>query len=262
MNALLLDLDGVLYQGDHMIPGAAETLDWIAGQAIPHLFVTNTTSRSRAALVDKLAGMGIRVDGECLLTPAVAAAGWLKQHADGPVALFVPAATRADFASLPVVAPSAESGASAVVVGDLGRAWDFPTLNRAFRLLMNKPRPALVALGMTRYWQVDDGLQLDAGPFVAALAYASGVEPVVLGKPASAFFERAAAQLGAEPRHTVMAGDDIVGDIDGAQNAGLRGLLVRTGKFRAQDLDCGIKPHDVIESIAGLPDWWQRNMSQ
>jgi ribonucleotide monophosphatase NagD (HAD superfamily) len=81
MKALLLDLDGVLYQGEHAIAGAAAVVQWLTAERIPHLFVTNTTSRPRPALVDKLGGFGIAVGTDAILTPATAAAAWLGQPA-------------------------------------------------------------------------------------------------------------------------------------------------------------------------------------
>lgn len=261
MRGLLLDLDGVFYEGDRPIAGAERALAWVREHDIPHLFVTNTTSRPRGALVEKLAGMGMSVDADALLTPAVAAANWLHRHTDRPAALFVPEATRSEFASLPLLERSADSGAGAVVIGDLGPEWDFAELNRAFRLLMAEPRPHLVALGMTRYWRAEDGLRLDAGAFVTALAHASGLEPIVLGKPAPAFFEAGLERLGTTADETVMTGDDIVGDVGGALGAGLHGILVRTGKFRPADLGGDIEPTAVLDSIADLPEWWARSAS-
>ena len=253
---LLIDLDGVLYEGDRPIAGAAETAAWLTDRGIPHLFLTNTTSRPRRRLVEKLDGLGIAADEERILTPAVAARTWLARHQPGPTALFIPPATAEDFATLQVLPATAEAGAASVVVGDLGKAWTFEELNRAFRLLMTDPPPALVALGMTRYWRAEDGLRLDAGPFVKALEYAAGREPVVLGKPAPAFFETALGLLGPSPGRVIMVGDDIVGDVGGAQRAGLEGLLVRTGKFRAADLEGRIRPDHLLASIAALPAWW------
>jgi HAD superfamily hydrolase (TIGR01458 family) len=168
----------------------------------------------------------------------------------------VPEATGAEFAACRRLPDAAESGAAAVVVGDLGAGWDFGRLNRAFRLLMQDPPPALVALGMTRYWRAEDGLRLDTGPFVQALSYASGRTPVVMGKPAPAFFQAAADLLELPPTELVMIGDDIRGDIEGAQKAGIPGVLVRTGKFSPGDLELGIAPTTVLDSVAALPDWW------
>ena len=258
MKAILFDMDGVLYVGDRPIEGAAETLDWCRREGIPFRFVTNTTSRPRAALVEKLAAIGIATTVDEIITPPVAANAWLRDHVDGPVAAFVPERTRAEFADLPLAADDA-TRAAAVIIGDLGEDWDFAALNRAFRLVFEQPDTPLVALGLTRYWQAEDGPRLDAGPFVRALEYALGSEAVVMGKPGRGFFEAALASLGVEPAQAVMIGDDIRGDVDGAMQAGLAGVQVRSGKFRESDLGLGIEPTAVIESIADLPDWWPGN---
>lgn len=258
MKALLIDLDGVLYRGDNVISGAPAVVQWVAEPKIPHLFLTNTTSRPRTALVEKLAGYGIQTDEHHILTPPVAASEWLRQNAPGPAALFVPEATKAEFSAIPTVNGHATDGASSVVIGDLGDAWTYPTMNRAFRLLMSDANTKLVALGMTRYWRAPDGLRLDVAPFCRALEHASGRTAVVLGKPAREFFHAGLRLLKRKPAEAVMIGDDIVGDVQGAQNAGLRGLLVRTGKFRPADLKGDIKPDAVLDSIADLPGWWQR----
>lgn len=257
MRGALIDLDGVVYRGEQAIPGAAEAVAWLAERGVPHLFLTNTTSRPRSALVRKLARLGVETTSERILTPPVAALRWLREHAPGPVALFVPEATAGEFASLPRLPPDAESGAASVVLGDLGEGWDFATLNRAFRLLMDEPRPPLVALGMTRYWRAADGLRLDVAPFVKALEHATGASAVVLGKPAPEFFEAGLALLCCSAAETVIVGDDIVGDVRGGQRAGLRGVLVRTGKFREADLGGEIRPDAVLPSLADLPTWWE-----
>ncbi len=255
MKNLLFDMDGVLYEGEHLLPGAADTIHWCRNRAIPHLFLTNTSSRPRAALVEKLADMGITVAIEAILTPPVAARQWLTQNIDGPVALFVPEATADEFTGIPI-ADTKSRKASAVVLGDLGEAWDFSTYNRAFRLLMDNPESPLLALGMTRYWQAEGGLRLDVGPFVKGLEYATGREAIVTGKPAAAFFQAALAQLNAEAEETLMLGDDIHGDIEGAQSAGINAVLLRTGKYRQSDLQQQITPYSMLDNIAALPAWW------
>jgi HAD superfamily hydrolase (TIGR01458 family) len=257
MRAALIDLDGVVYEGERAVAGAPEAIAWFQEKGIPHLFLTNTTSRPRTALVDKLAQLGIATDPEHIFTPPAAATAWLAERAPGRVALFVPEATAAEFGDTPRLAADAESGAAAVVLGDLGAGWDFPTLNRAFRLLMAEPRPVLVALGMTRYWRAADGLRLDVAPFVKALEHASGISAVVLGKRAPDFFHAGLAREACEPREAVVIGDDIVGDVQGAQRVGIQGILVRTGKFRASDLAGGIRPDVVLDSIAEFPAWWR-----
>jgi len=258
MSAILFDLDGVLYEGNHAIAGAAETINWFNAHSIPHLFLTNTSSKPRAVLVEKLAAFEIKTSTDQFLTPPVATAQWLKLNSDGPVALFIPEATKSEFMDFEISTNSTET-VSAVVIGDLGEGWDFNTLNRAFRLLIENPEAVLVALGMTRYWRAENGLQLDAGPYVSALSYATGRKPVVLGKPARTFYQAALNYLQTDSSETVMIGDDIKGDIEAAQQAGIRTVLVRTGKFTPSDLDQGITPDAVIDSIADLPDWWTNN---
>jgi len=256
MKAILFDLDGVLYTGEHAIKGAAKVIHWCVDEAIPHLFLTNTTSRPRAALVDKLTGFGIATKPDDFLTPAVAAMQWLSNNINGKIALFIPHATRDEFTDFDQCDDESEQGAQAVIVGDLGEGWNFKTLNRAFRLLMNKPDTKLIALGMTRYWRAEDGLRLDAAPFVKALEHASSRKAIILGKPSKEFYTSALDRLGCDASETIMIGDDIRGDIEASQNSGIQGLLVRTGKYQQADLDQGIKPFDVIDSIADLPDWW------
>ena len=255
--AILFDLDGVLYEGDSVVPGAPQAVRWFQERGIPHLFLTNTTSRPRGALVEKLARLGIEVQETSIFTPPVAARQWLREKGCRAISLFVPPATAAEFGGLDLAGESARQ-AGAVVLGDLGEAWDYARLNRAFRLLMNGPETPLVALGMTRYWRAEDGLRLDVGPFVRALEYATGREAVVLGKPAAPFFEAALAQLGARPETALMVGDDIRGDVEAAQRLGIRGILVRTGKYRPADLRLGITPAAVLASVAELPGWWER----
>lgn len=257
MKAILFDMDGVLYVGDRAIDGAAETLKWCRRHAIPFRFVTNTTSRPRSALIEKLQGMGIEAREDEIITPPVIARHWLNQQVDGAVGLFVPPATREEFATFRQARPDDET-VSAVVLGDLGDGWDFATYNRAFRWLKTNPDSPLIALGMTRFWEAEDGPRLDVGPFVRGLEYATGRDAVVLGKPSGAFFRLAVESLEVSAGQVVMIGDDIVGDIDGAQHAGLTAVQVRTGKFRPADLEGEISPDGVIDSIADLAGWWEQ----
>jgi HAD superfamily hydrolase (TIGR01458 family) len=258
MQAILFDMDGVLYNSEEPIPGAVETLDWVRNREIPHLFVTNTTSRGRDALAAKLARFGIPATPDEIMTPCEAAADWLRSRGAASVGLFLCPAARPAFDGLDLLPEDAESGARYVVIGDLASAWDFATLNRAFRLLHANPDAALIALGMTRYWKAADGISLDVAPFVAALEHATGRKALVLGKPAAAFFQAAADRLGVPNHEILMVGDDIETDIAGAQLAGMRAALVRTGKFRELDLAGRVKPDVVLNSVAELPAWWAR----
>jgi len=261
MRGILFDLDGVLYNSEEPIDGASEVVNWVQSRGIPHLFVTNTTSRGRAALVEKLGRFGVRTEADRILTPCTAAAGWLRSQKGATAALFVDPRARCEFEGVPCLAEDAEAGADYVVVGDLGDSWDYRTLNRAFRILHSGAETVLVALGMTRYYQAHDGLRLDVAPFIAALELASGKKAAVFGKPSAAFFRSAAERLGLPARGLLMIGDSIETDIAGAQEAGLSGALVRTGKFRLSDLEGCVRPDAVLGSISDLPAWWEKTPS-
>src|SRR5262249_4740518 len=210
-------------------------------------------SRARSHLVEKLTAFGIATDESHIMTPAVAASDWLRANGASKIALFVRPKTRVEFAGLDLLPDNAEHGADHVVIGDLGDLWDFRTLNRAFRLLHHNPAATLIALGMTRYWLADDGISLDVAPFVAALSHATSREPRVFGKPAAEFFHTAAARIGVAPGDVWMIGDDFDADVRGAQQAGMKGVLVKTGKFRDSELDRSPPPDLVLDSIADLP---------
>ena len=141
---------------------------------------------------------------------------------------------------------------------ETGRVFSYLNLNRAFHEL--EAGAELYCLHKNRWWQTADGARLDAGAFVAGLEYAADTEATVLGKPSSAYFAAALAALDADPALTWMVGDDIEGDIEGASNHGLRTVLVRTGKFRPDDVERSrTQPDGIVSSIAQLPDWLERN---
>jgi HAD superfamily hydrolase (TIGR01458 family) len=183
------------------------------------------------------------------VTPAALAVRHCLQQDWGRVVLLMNKAVKEDFAGLEEVA----AGAEAVIVGDLGSAFGYHVLNGAFRALMDGAQ--LVALQKNRFWLTPDGLSLDVGPFVAALEYATGREAFVVGKPAAGFFGTVLAELGVEPAAGVMVGDDVESDVGGALRAGLSGVLVRTGKYRADAVRAsGIRPTAVVDSIADVPE--------
>ncbi|MCB0078587.1 MAG: TIGR01458 family HAD-type hydrolase [Anaerolineales bacterium] len=258
MRGILFDIDGVFYNAGQPIEGGAATVAQMRAWGVPLRFLTNTSTLSRQDLAERLGRFGIPTAPEEIIHPPSAAAAWLRAQGVQGVALFVKASAATEFAGLPLLESGAETGAGAVVVGDLGEEWGYAALTRAFRLLHANPAARLIALGMTRYWHAPDGLRLDVGPFAALLAMAAEREPLVLGKPAPQFFAQAIAALGLPANQIVMVGDDVDGDVGGAQRAGMQGVLVRTGKYRDGDLDRSVRPDGVLPSVAALPDWWQR----
>ena len=258
MSAILFDLDGVLYEGDKPIDGAAAAVNWFIKNNIPHLFLTNTTSKSRTELVTKLAALGIESEVKDFLTPPVAACQWLQSNQLNNVALFLPETTKEEFSNFNITDAESDN-VDAVIIGDLGEQWSFEIMNKVFRTLINNPNAKLIALGMTRYWRNTTGLQLDVGPMIKAFEYATGTSAVVTGKPSLEFFQ-AAIKLLNNTKNVIMIGDDIHGDIQASQQAGLKAILVRTGKFSNSDLDLSIRPDVILDSVSALPDWWASNI--
>ena len=244
-SAFLFDLDGVFYNDTRPIPGGADVITQLRAASVPFRFVTNTTSKGRVSLAAKLQRFGIAAEPREIFCPAVAASAFLREKNASGV-FFVTADTRGEFDGVreDLAQPAY------VVLGDLGDAWTYAKLNQVLRYLLDGAR--LIALGMSRYWRADDGPRLDVGPIASAFSNATGIAPIVLGKPARDFFLLALRDLQIDPVHCAMVGDDIVTDIGGAQSAGMKTILVRTGKFRPEDLDGKIIPDVILESIADL----------
>jgi HAD superfamily hydrolase (TIGR01458 family) len=252
--AYLLDLDGTLYAGGAAVPGAPPTLERLRRNGVPFRLVTNTTSRSRAMLVERMRGYGFTVEPTEIFTATLAGAALARAAGMGTLAPFLPAPALEDLTGFGLVGGTAGGRGTpdAVILGDLGEAWSYALLQEAFEYVMGGS--ALIALSRDRYWQRGDRLALDAGPFVRALEYAAGVEARVAGKPSPDFYLAALGSLGvAGPADAAMVGDDLWSDVEGAQRAGLQGWLVRTGKFREDTLrDSGITPNRVLPSVAAL----------
>jgi HAD superfamily hydrolase (TIGR01458 family) len=249
-SGILFDLDGVLVTGGNPLPGALETLQALREARFPFLILSNMTLAPRTAVLERFRRAGLDLPLNAMLTPPAAAARWLRAQGDRSAALFVAPATRVEFAGLNVLSDDAEHGAAYVVVGDMGDEWNARQLNRALRLLLDGAR--LVTLGMGRYWMAPDGIRLDNGAYASALAYASGQEPVVVGKPSPDYFRTALEMLGLPPEQVAMVGDDILNDVDAAQKLGMRGILVQTGKFRPEDLQRGVTPDVVLPGVGHL----------
>jgi len=249
VEALLLDLSGVIYVQDEAVPGAAEALEQLREAGLRVRLVTNTTMRPRRSILERLDRLGIETDPAELLTPATLARRRCEEAGYDSVALVVLDELREDLEGL----EESGGGVNAVIVGDLGDRWDYQVLNRVFRRLMAGAE--LIALQKNRYWETAEGLSLDAGPFVAALEYAVGREAEVVGKPSPAFFELALGDLGVSADRAAMVGDDVEADVGGALDAGIAGILVRTGKYREEDVrTSGIEPTATVDSIADVPD--------
>ncbi len=248
IDGVLIDLDGTVYLGDRLLPGAADTIDSLHRSGIPLRFGTNTTRMPRSAVVEGLRARGLDLVADEIFTAPIAASSLLEKRGLWNVSLYLPEATYEDFDHFTLN----DTAPQAIIVGDLGPAWSFDLLNRAFRQIRGGAE--FVALQRNRYWEASEGPTLDAGAFVAALEYASGRVATLAGKPSATFFQAAADSMGIGLSAMAVVGDDITTDVEGARACGAKGVLVRTGKFRADDLArSGPEPHLVLDSLAGLP---------
>ncbi len=244
IQGLLLDLAGVLHVGDVACPGAIEAVAAVRASGLPVRYVTNTTRKTRAVLIKRLRQFGFDVRANEVFTAPHAARAYCRRNNLRPFMLVHPD-LRPDLEELETDAPNA------VLVADAGDAFTYAALNQAFRLLAADT--PLIAVARNRYFRDGKQLSLDAGPFVAALEYAAGVEARLIGKPAPEFFIAAVTDMGLIPENVAMIGDDVEADVCGAVGAGLAGVLVRTGKYRQGDEDrlpAGARvAADVRESI-------------
>jgi HAD superfamily hydrolase (TIGR01458 family) len=246
---VLLDLAGVVYQGDQALPGAADAIGRLRSSGFSVRFLTNTTRTPKHRIIARLKSMGLSIAAEEVFTPSQAARAWLSSRQLTPFLVVHPDLVE-EFAGL------AGTAGEAVVLGDVGETLTYAQLNDAFRQLIGGAE--FVALANNRTFKDRDGeLSLDAGPFVAALEFATRRQAIVLGKPSPEFFATALASIGCGLEDAVMVGDDAEADVAGALSAGVgRALLVRTGKYRPGDeARVDPAPTATVADLAGAASW-------
>jgi HAD superfamily hydrolase (TIGR01458 family) len=250
---VLLDIDGVLTVSWRPLPGAIDAIAELRAAGYKLRFVTNTTSRTRPVLSETLIRAGFDIAPGEILTAAAATAAYLRRvHPGARCFLLTSGEVGTDFDGITLTGSG--EAADVVVIGGAGVEFSHDALNHAFRLLQDGV--PLVAMHRNLFWRTGDKLTLDAGAYVVGLEQASGTRATVVGKPARAFYDQALTELGIPAARTMVIGDDLEADVRGAKEAGMAGVLVRTGKFRQADLDrSGIAPDAVIDSIAALPGW-------
>ena len=240
IKGFLLDLDGVLYIIDKPIEGAQETLKKLK-EKYPVRFITNTTTKPRKIVYEKLIKMGFDVKEEEIFSALEATKQFLKEKDAGAFLILTDLALEdmKDIKKEPV---------EYVVIGDARDNFTYENMNKAFRYLMDGAE--LLATAKNKYFRDKDGkLSLDCGAYIVGLEFATGKKAKLIGKPNKDFFLLAVKSMGLKPEEVAVIGDDIEADIKGAMDAGLKGILVKTGKFTPQDLEKGIKPDLIIENI-------------
>ena len=251
IEALLLDIDGVLTVSWEPLPGAIDALERLRRQGVALRFITNTTTKTRADLGSTLRDAGFDVDDDEIVTAVVATAAHLRStDPNAKVFVLSDGDATADLGGVHLVGVDE---AEVIVLGGASDDFSHDTMNRIFRRLMDGAR--LVGMHRNLFWKTADGWELDGGAYLAGLEEAARIHATICGKPEQAFFSAAIDALGVGRDRTAMVGDDVLNDVAGAKAVGLTGILVRTGKYRPGDeTEHGVEPDHVLASIAQIPD--------
>ena len=251
---LLIDLDGVLYRGLQALDGASDFIAWLRSHEIPVRLLTNNSTLTPEQYVEKLAGMGISVDRQEVLTSSIATALYLqglgasgqRAHAIGEEGLMHALQDAGMILS--------QDGADWVVAG-LDRHVTYEQLSAAALAIEAGAR--FVGTNPDRSLPTEIGLQPGAGALQAALTATTGVEPTVIGKPRPQMYELAMASMGSTAADTAMLGDRLDTDIEGAAAVGMPSILVLTGVSTAEDLKrSDVRPTLVVRDLRELMRLW------
>jgi 4-nitrophenyl phosphatase len=257
LDGIVMDMDGALWRGEQPLAGLTAWFTFLARRGIPYVLATNNAYWPPDHYVARLAGFGVSVPPDRILTSALATAGWLRGQLPAGATVYVVggAALRAALAAEGFAVRTDGAGpVDAVVVGvDFQLTYD--TLRQATQRIRAGAR--FVGTNPDRTYPMEDGLAPGAGAILAALEAATDVQPTVIGKPARPLFEAALARLGTAPERTLMLGDRLDTDIAGGQQAGLRTALVTTGVDSPATLaTSGIAPDAVFAGLAELVAAW------
>jgi 4-nitrophenyl phosphatase len=244
LRGFLIDLDGVVYAGDQVIPGAPQFFELLRERGTPFLLITNNSSRRADQFAEKLTDMDILVRPEEILTSAQATAEFLAAQAAPGSSAFVigeeglrSCLEQAGFRLVD------EPNADCVVVG-LDRALNYAKLTTAIRAVARGAR--FIGSNPDVSLPVEDGLIPGAGAIQAAITAATGVKPLIIGKPESPMVEIGLRLLGLGPAETAMIGDRLDTDIAGGQRVGMVTILVLTGISSAAEAAAQPTPPDYV----------------
>lgn len=249
-DGLILDMDGVLWHGDEPLDGLVSFFDAIERTAIPLILATNNSTRTIKQYQSKLAGFGIQVRPDQLITSAYAAADHILGQGGAGTSVYAIGEEGLIDALTSRKLVLGKDGVDCVVVG-LDRHLTYQKMAVANRLIRDGAE--FIATNADPTFPTPHGFDPGAGAVLAGVIAATGVQPIVVGKPEPLMFQQALAALGTRPERTVMVGDRLDTDILGGQRAGVRTLLVLTGVTTHNEvLGSSIQPDWVLEDIRAL----------
>ena len=245
----LLDMDGVIYRGSKVIPGAAEFVQRLRETGTRFLFLTNNSQRTRRDVAMKLCRMGIEVTDRDIFTCAMATARFVAQQKPGGTAYVI--GEGGLLSALHVNGYSVvEDNPDFVIVGE-GRTMTFEMIEKAVRLVAGGAR--LIATNLDPNCPTESGLRPGCGAIVAMIEKATGREAFSVGKPSPIMMRAARKQLGLSAQQTVMVGDTMETDILGGVGLGYRTILVLSGGTSREDMvNFAYTPDLIIESVAEI----------
>lgn len=245
----LIDMDGVLYRGSEIIPGAEQFIRQLRNRNIPFRFLTNNSQRTRLDVVAKLARMGIEVEEEHVFTCAMATARFLAQQKPGGTAFVIGEGgllTALHQNGYAVV----DHDPDYVVVGE-GRTFNLELVETAVRLINKGAK--LIATNLDPNCPTHNGIRPGCGAFVALLETATGVKAFSVGKPSPIMMRAARKELDLTTDQTTMIGDTMETDILGGVQLGFHTVLVLSGGTKEADLErSAYRPDMVVDSLANL----------
>lgn len=253
IRAAIIDMDGVLWAGEAPLPGLAAFFETLRARGIRFVLATNNSSRTADQYVAKLARLGVTVSEAEVLTSGAATAEYLRGQSNGRGGRVY--LIGEDGARLPLLAHGYtltelyDVSADYVVCGmDRALSWD----KLATATLNVRAGAQLVGTNPDTSLPTERGITHGNGAVLAALQAATGVAPLIIGKPEPIMYQQAMQRLGVDPAHTVAIGDRLDTDILGAVRAGIHSLLVLTGistKGELADL-----PYSPTWVMNGLPE--------
>ncbi|MCI0642861.1 MAG: TIGR01457 family HAD-type hydrolase [Gemmataceae bacterium] len=249
MFGYLIDMDGVVYRGNELIPGADRFIQDLRSADIPFLFLTNNSQRTRRDVATKLQRLGIEIEEEHVFTCAMATARFLaRQKPDGTAFVIgegglLNALHSNGYAIV-------DKDPDYVVVGE-GRTLNFEMAEAAVRMILGGAK--LVATNLDPNCPTHNGTRPGCGALVSLLETAAGVKAFSVGKPSPVMLRAARKELGLTTEETVVIGDTMETDILGGVQLGFKTILVLSGGTRLEDLPrYAFRPDRVVESIADL----------